>query len=388
MQRPKLLLLTVAHFCVDSYATMLAPLLPLVMVRLGLGIAGAGVLGTIVSVCNISQPLLGMWADRMRRRWLIIGGLAMAACFTPLLGIAPSYWILVGILCLGGFGVAAFHPQVFSLAGELSGSRRGFGIALFIFGGTLGLGMTPLWVRPFAEGIGLEWLPVVAVPGLVLVFLVWRFVPLDNPHAETHAAEGLPRGVGGAGRSLALITAVVILRSVTGLCFGVFLAVLAKERGLSPVEGDHWLAIYNTSGVVGALVFGYLSDRVSTRPLVCVSLVAASPALYYFLQSEGLASYLLLAVGGGFLLSSNSVLVALAQELVPKRSGLASSLPLGFSWGVASMSLGPAGWVADRIGLAETLSWLALLPLITAIVALFLPGRPGSEAPAAASPDD
>ncbi len=373
MQRRQLLLASVAHFCVDSYATMLAPLLPLVMTRLGLGIAGAGFLGTLITLCSITQPLLGLWGDRMRRRRLVLGGLAMTAVFTPLMGIAPSYWVLVGILWLGGLGVAAFHPQAFSLAGELSGPRRGFGLALFIFGGTLGLGVTPLWVRPFAQAMGLEWLPVVSLPGLVMLILVWRCLPLDNPQAASRDGGSRSPAADGVRRGLMLITVVVILRSVTGLCFGIFLAVLARERGLSPEEGDRWLAIYNISGVLGALLFGYLSDRVSKRPLVCGSLLAASPALYWFLQAEGPAAYLLLGVGGGFLLSSNSILVALAQELAPGRSGLASSLPLGFSWGVASLSLGPAGYIADRIGLDQTLGWLALLPLVTAVAALFLP---------------
>ena len=67
---------------------------------------------------------MGIWGDRMARRYLVIGGILLAAVFSPLLGIAPSYWTIVAVLCGGGLGVAAFHPQVFSLAGELSGQRR------------------------------------------------------------------------------------------------------------------------------------------------------------------------------------------------------------------------------------------------------------------------
>ena len=74
----------------------------------------------------------------------------------------------------GGFGVAAFHPQVFSLAGELSGDRRAFGIALFIFGGTMGLGVTPLWMPYYAEHIGLDLLPLVTIPGILFLLAVWR----------------------------------------------------------------------------------------------------------------------------------------------------------------------------------------------------------------------
>ena len=139
MQKLRLLLLTLSHFCVDSYATLLAPLLPLLRANLELSLAQTGFLGTIVSICNISQPLMGIWADRMARRWLVVGGLALTTIFAPLMGIAPNYLSLVGILAMGGIGVAAFHPQVFSLAGELSAPRRSFGLALFIFGGTLGL---------------------------------------------------------------------------------------------------------------------------------------------------------------------------------------------------------------------------------------------------------
>ncbi|MBT4610948.1 MAG: MFS transporter [Gemmatimonadetes bacterium] len=381
MRRAQLLLVSLAHFCVDSYATMLAPVLPLVIDRLGLSLASAGILGTIVSACNLSQPLLGMWADRMRRRWLVIGGLGLAAIFTPLMGIAPSYYTLVAALTIGGFGVAAFHPQVFSLAGELSGDRRAFGIALFIFGGTLGLGVTPLWMPFYAERIGLEFLPVVTIPGLIFLFLVWRWIPLDNPHLADDAPAQQVSGLSDVAGGLAIIVAVVVLRSVTGLGFGFFLAVLSKEQGMGTAAIGIPLAVYNISGVVGALLFGYLADQVTPKPLVWGSLALSAPALYAFLHMQGPLSYVALAIGGGLLLSSNSILVALAQELAPQQSGLASSLPLGFSWGLAGLALGPIGWVADRIGIAETLSWLVLLPLVTSLVALFLPrggGRGGS----------
>jgi FSR family fosmidomycin resistance protein-like MFS transporter len=316
----------------------------------------------------------------MRRRWLVIAGLALAAVFTPLMGLAPSYWVLVVVLCLGGFGVAAFHPQTFSLAGELAGSRRAFGLALFTFGGTMGLGVTPLWVPSYASLIGLEWLPVVSLPGILFLFLVLRFVPLENPHMATDSPR--PKGgLNGAGRALGMISAVVILRSVTGLGFAFFLTVLSKERGLSIVEIGAPLAVFNMSGVLGALLCGYLADRMDPKPLIWGSMLLSTPALIAYLGMDGLVSYFVLALGGGLLMASNSILVALAQELAPNRSGFASSLPLGFSWGIASLSLGPIGWFADRVGVAEALWYLALLPVVPAALALLLPRRPQSATP-------
>jgi FSR family fosmidomycin resistance protein-like MFS transporter len=377
MQKIRLFLITLSHFCVDSYATLLQPLLPLLKANLGLSLAQTGFLGTIVSICNISQPLLGLWADRMARRWLVVGGLILATVFAPLMGLAPDYLTLVGILAMGGIGVAAFHPQVFSLAGELSGPRRSFGLALFIFGGTLGLGLTPLWAPTYTNHFGLENLPYVSIPGLLFLLLLLRFIPLDNPNFANGKSNAQWRNLGDHAGPLFLITAIVILRSVTGLGFGTFLALLAQERGLDLVAGGIPLGIYNIAGVVGALLVGYLADRIDPKPLVWGSLLLSVPPLYAFIYAEGaLASNGLLFIGGGLLMSSNSIMVAMAQELSPENTGLASSLPLGFSWGLASLTLPLIGYLGDHIGVAETLKYLALLPILTAVLAFYLPSRP------------
>jgi FSR family fosmidomycin resistance protein-like MFS transporter len=380
MQKLRLLLVTLSHFCVDSYATLLAPLLPLLKVNLGLSLAQTGLLGTIVSICNISQPLMGLWADRMARRWLVVGGLALTTVFAPLMGLATNYLTLVCILALGGIGVAAFHPQVFSLAGELSGPRRSFGLALFIFGGTLGLGLAPLWAPTYTNHFGLENLPYVSIPGLLFLLLLLRFIPLDNPNFADGKSNAQWRNLGSQAGPLLLISGIVILRSISGLGFSTFLALLAQERGLDLVAGGIPLGIYNIAGVVGALLVGYLADRIDPKPLVWGSLLLSVPPLYAFIYTEGaLLSNVLLFLGGGLLMASNSIMVALAQELSPENSGLASSLPLGFSWGMASLTLPLIGYFGDQIGVAETLKYLALLPILTAGLAFFLPSRPSAK---------
>ena len=134
MRKSKLFLVTLSHFCVDTYSTMLAPLLPVLMASFGLSLASAGLLATFYSITAFTQPLMGTWADRMKKRHLVIGGLVLASLL-PLIGVAGSYPVLLLILFVGGLGVSAFHPQVFSLVGELSQPRRSFGISIFVFGG-------------------------------------------------------------------------------------------------------------------------------------------------------------------------------------------------------------------------------------------------------------
>lgn len=380
MQKFRLFLTALCHFCVDSYATLLAPILPLVNERMGLSLAYSGLLGTIVSLCNLSQPLMGLWADRMSRRYLVVAGALLTAVFSPLLGVAPTYTVLLIVLALGGLGVAAFHPQSFSLAGDLSGNQRSFGLSLFIFGGTMALGISPLWVPYYTTVFGLERLPWLSLPGILAAILVFRFVPLENPTIQRRRGMDLKESLGPQAIPLLLITLVVIVRSAAGMGFGFYLTVLAKERGLSLLQGGGLLAIYNVSGVVGSLAVGYLADRIEPKPMVWTALLLACPALYYFVDSTGWLSYALLFIGGGLIGSSNSVLVAVAQELAPENSGLASSLPLGFSWGIASLSLPFIGHLADQIGVAETLKYVSLLTLPSGILAFWLPKRPKSNA--------
>jgi MFS transporter, FSR family, fosmidomycin resistance protein len=375
VQKTRLFLLTLAHFLIDTYATMLAPVLPLVIAKMGLSYASAGVLGTVMSIVSLSQPLMGVWADRMRRRYLVVAGVVMAALFGPLLGVASSYGAIIVVLALGGVGVSAFHPQGFSLAGELSGPRRSFGLSLFIFGGTLALGATPLWVTAYADRFGLERLPFIALPGLAVALVVFRFLPLENPRIQKQDLGTMWKSLARKWGPLTLITVIVILRSVTSIAFGTFLAVLGQERGLAAGEaGRVPLSVYQTSGVVGSLIAGYLADRVDPRPLVWGSILLAAPALYGYLLTDGWFGYALLGLGGGLILASNSVLVAVAQEQAPEHAALASSLPLGLSWGVAGLTLPLVGYAADQIGMAETLKYLALLPIPTALLSLFLPG--------------
>ena len=371
MQRLRLFVFTLGHFCVDSYAAMLTPALPFVRERLGLTFAQIGLLGSFVQLSNLGQPLLGILGDYLRGRWLIFVGIALAALFAPLVGVAPSFgWLVPGVM-LGGLGVAAFHPSGFALAGDLSGERRAFGLALFIFGGTLALGFTPLWVPALVTGLGMAWLPLATIPGLLILPFVIAAVP-----ARTAPRSALPERVAEFRRAIApvgAIVAVVIVRSIGGFGFAFFLPLLGQERGMSPLAWGVALSVYNLSGVVGSLVLGYVADRREPKPLVLGSLALSAPFMLLALWADGLAALALLAGGGAMVFATNSILVAMAQQHAPANAGFVSSLPGGFSWGVAGLTMPLFGLMADAAGVTAVMRVMALLPLAAAVLGLLLP---------------
>ena len=146
------LILASTHFLVDGYGNILTPLLPLLITDLNLSLAGAGTLQMCFQLANsVAQLGFGHVADRSNPRILLIGGPFLAVAMLPLIGLAPSIWVIVAILIAGGLGGAAFHPPAAALVHRFAGHHRGFAMSFHITSGTLGQAMAPLLFAPFVQ---------------------------------------------------------------------------------------------------------------------------------------------------------------------------------------------------------------------------------------------
>jgi FSR family fosmidomycin resistance protein-like MFS transporter len=127
------------------------------------------------------------------------------------------------------------------------------------------------------------------------------------------------------------------------------------------------------AGAIGGMVGGSLSDTWGRKTVILASGLLCVPFLHGMLHSSGVLSLGLLVLAAGTLSGANSVIIALAQELVPARAGTASSLVMGLGWGVAGVLLIGFGWLADAVGVARALDIAATLPLLAVGLALALP---------------
>jgi FSR family fosmidomycin resistance protein-like MFS transporter len=85
-------------------------------------------------------------------------------------------------------------------------------------------------------------------------------------------------------------------------------------------------------------------------------------------------NFIILAMLSGFMLSlPHSIIVVMAQRLLPKRQGLASGAVLGFMFASGAAASGLVGWISDYTGLGAALHVVALLPVLAGICALSLP---------------
>jgi len=92
-----------------------------------------------------------------------------------------------------------------------------------------------------------------------------------------------------------------------------------------------------------------------------------------FLATRGPLAIVLLAVFGAVLTASFSLSVVLAQAYLPRHTGMASGLIVGFAFGTGGLGVAALGWVADRHGLPAALTVSALIPLASFVAAHFLP---------------
>jgi FSR family fosmidomycin resistance protein-like MFS transporter len=376
---PTVLLMASAHVMVDGYGNIYAPLLPLLIPKMNLSLAAAGTLTMFFQLAaSVAQVGFGRLADRWRPRLLVMTGPVISVSVLSLIGLATSPVMLGVILIAGGLGAAAFHPPAAALAHRLGGNRPGFAMSVYITGGTLGFSFGPLMFAPFAQRFGLEWTPLLAVPGLLVVAFFLSRVPPMPLHPSSG---GGIRALRPYAKPLALLYTIVVLRTLTAISFATFVPVMLTRRGFSVSQAGTAVAFYLFASGVGGFFGGPLADRFGAKRVIAWSLVLATPFLVAAPLLSGWLFVVSLACGGLFLQSTLPVNVTFGQSVAPVSAATVSSLMMGFGWGTGGLSVPFVGLVADRIGIEPTLSGLALVPLVAAAFALPLPGRTRVAAP-------
>jgi len=369
---PTILLMACVHMMVDGYGNIYAPLLPLLIPKMHLSLAAAGTLTMLFQIAaSVAQVGFGWLADRWRPRLLVMVGPVVSVTVLSLIGLASTPVMLGVILFAGGLGAAAFHPPAAALAHRLGGDRPGFAMSVYITGGTLGFSLGPLMFTPLAQRIGLEWTPILAVPGLAVV----AFFLSRVPHLQVHAKSGRGlRALRPYARPLGLLYTIVVLRTFTSLGFATFVPVMLTRRGYSVAQAGAAVAIYLFASGLGGFLGGAAADRFGARKVIALSLVFATPFLLgAALISSGWMFVALMAVGGLFLQSTLPVNVTFGQSLAPVSAATVSSLMMGFAWGTGGLSVPFVGMIADRVGIEPTLAGLSLVPLLAAALTLPLP---------------
>ena len=369
---PRLGLLTFGHLTIDSYSSFFAPLLPLLVAKLGLSLTLVGTLVALSSITSsFSQPLFGLLSDRMRRPWFVALGPLTAAIFMSALGLAPSYGALVALLMLAGLGVAAFHPQAAALAAEAT-ARRSISMAIFVTGGTLGFALGPMFAVGVVTTFGLERTWVAVVPGIAASALLLFWLGRTEAKPRQHEKPPPLRALRPVFRPLMLLYAATVSRSAIATGYMTFLPLYLHERGYSFSRSGAMVSLYLLCGALGGFLGGWLADRIGGRRVIAASFAGALPLFVASLFLDDRFGISCLLLGSFVLQASLPVNVVLGQELSPAHSSTISSLLMGAAWGMGALIVGPIGALADARGIHAALLALAFMPAVGLACAIAL----------------
>jgi FSR family fosmidomycin resistance protein-like MFS transporter len=379
---PILFIIGICHLLNDTLQAVIPAMFPILENSLGLSFTQLGFIAfTLNMVASVMQPVVGMYTDKRPMPYALPIGLASSMIGMFGLALAPNFWAILASVLFIGLGSAVFHPEGSRVAYLAAGSRRGLAQSIYQVGGNSGQALAPvitaLVLVPLGQ-FGAIWFTLIA--GLAVVFLIyiarWYHSQIGDPvkvKAENDRGKrdkNLSKAIKGA---LIVLVFIVFARSWYQSVIGNFYAFYAIDNyGASIAQSQGYIFTFLLAGAVGTFLGGPFADRFGKRNVILFSLLAAAPLALVLPFAGSAVAIILLALLGLIIMSSFSVTVVYAQELIPGKIGTMSGLIVGLAFGMGAIGSVVLGSLIDFIGIMPTMIATAFLPLL-GLLAFLLP---------------
>ena len=375
-QAGNVLVLSFAHFIHDIYSSFLAPLLPSLIEKLSMNLTQAGFLGTIMQLPVLFNPLIGKIADRTSARYFIILTPMMTAVPMSLMGLAPSYTVLLFLLFTAGVSNAVFHVPTPVMISHFSGKKSsGKGMSFYMTGGELARTVSPIIAVTIVSLLSLEgFYPTMVIGIACSAWLLFRYhdVPIKKKAVQNKSLMETWREMQ---FFLLPLTAILFARGFMYAAMTVFLPTYIKFE-----TGNLWyagisLTVLEGAGVVSTFFSGTLSDKFGRREILFVSLISSPICILLFVLTNGWLQILMLIFTGLTLLSTTPVMLAIVQEYGVNSPAAANGFYMMMSFIARSAITVLIGIFADFVGLRTTYVISAVIGTIGIIFVFILPKK-------------
>lgn len=374
------LTISLAHMVHDIYSAFLAPILPLLIEKFSLSLSLAGLLTVIMRLPSILNPVIGLLADKISMRYLIIIAPALTAICMSLMGLAPGYGVLVAICLITGVSVTLFHVPTPVMIRRVSGDQVGKGMSFYMVGGELARSIGPVVILAAVSWWTLEGTYRLIPFGLAASFLLFLRVHSIRI-SEDIKKSGDKTSLRGTMRRylpfFLLLAGITLLRGFMKAALTSFLPTylnLVKHESLwfSGIS----LSIIQLAVSAGTFSAGVISDRVGRKTTLLVISIATPACMALFMIAEGMWVFPLLLLMGITMAATTPVFLAMVQELESDRPAFLNSIFMTISFLLTALDVAAVGILGDIIGLEKTY-WVSILLAAAAIpIILKIPAEP------------
>lgn len=373
-----LLVLSMGHLITDIYQSALPAILPFLKENLSLSYTMAGVILLAANfTSSLIQPLFGYLSDRQEKAFLLPLGCLCAGLGFSLLSFPSSYTLILMLVIISGFGIASYHPEGYKTAHFFTGEKRVTGMAIFAVGGNVGFALGPIIAIYIIKYMGFSSLPVIIIPSVAFVAIIifyWRDISITEIKKDKAAGgEVQHERQKGAYLSLSMVIAIVIMRSWTqmGLMSYIPFYYINHLKG-DPLYAGKLVFVLLLGGVIGTLGGAPMADRWGHKRYLILSMFLSTLILPLIFIVDGYMLFVVLVLLGMTLISTFTVTVVMAQQLLPTNLGVASGLMVGFAIGAGGICVTLLGVIADYFGVPVALKSIMILPLVGFLLSAFL----------------
>jgi len=278
-----------AHFGHHLLAALLIPLLPFIRDDFALDYTQIGWVASAFTLSyGISQLPAGWLADHVDPRMVITIGISGVALSGLLVGLSPTYIILVLFLVLLGVTGGGYHPAAAPLlTAFVEPKNRGRVLGLHQIGGTASYFLAPLIAVAIATALGWRGsfialaIPVI-IFGIVFYMLLGRreHTQTGEPELPTTSYTEIPFAPSHRRRLVAFIIIGVVIQVLLLSTISFVPLFIVDHFGASKEVAAVLLSLIHSGGLWAGPLGGYLSDRLSKVPVMLAACLIAGPVVY------------------------------------------------------------------------------------------------------------
>jgi len=368
-QKSKVLLISFAHFTHDIFSALLAPILPLLIERLGISLTQASFLDIARKIPSLFNPFLGLIAQRRDAKYFVILTPSITAVSMGLLSLTSSYAVALFLLFIAGLSAAFFHIPSPTIIKEFSGNQSGRGMSYFMVGGESARTVGPILAAGVISLWGLDGIWKLTPIGILSsLFLYYKL----KDYTTTFNAKKLEKGeiknvIDKVKKFFTILTLFILFNYTSKYAISLYLPLFLTHNGFSIEKASIAFGVLQAFGILGAFFAGRFSDKIGRVNMLIISSVGSALFLILFLLFFKKFLWILLAPLGFFLFTSSPVLLAFVHDLKTDKPTFINSIYMGINFGVSSVIVYLVGLFGGIIGLFKTFEITVIFTLLSII---------------------